>query len=340
MVSISTFAAMIFTLTAAFFLPAIVLVVLCAARRVPWKSALAGLFTYLVIQYLLRLPLLSLLYRVDTVANFMDTLVGSGLVMGLSAAIFEAGSRWLIGSKLLGRKRDLTARDALGYGLGHGLADAIVVVGVSAASNLMLAFSIHNNNFLDYITKQSLSQEQAMRIYSVITGTPAIKFAASGIERMMVMVLQIAFTFLVFYGIRQKKSRYFWLAFGGHFLLNFGISLMTPHGIWMGEGFIFLLTMLTVVGCMPLVSHFRQMDRVELPAEGMPQEESPEGLLEGETAEGSLLEEGAETAESEEPVLTAEPEEAAETEEPEEVEEPNRDLPQTEEEEEKENPDR
>ena len=70
MVSAGSILAMIFTLTAAFFLPIIGAVVLCAAGRLSWRSLITGFFFYAVLQALFRLPVLWLIYKIPAVQSF------------------------------------------------------------------------------------------------------------------------------------------------------------------------------------------------------------------------------------------------------------------------------
>ena len=56
MVSPWSIAAMVFTLAAAIFAPILLLAVLCAAKILSWKSAIAGFFLYASCQTCLRLP--------------------------------------------------------------------------------------------------------------------------------------------------------------------------------------------------------------------------------------------------------------------------------------------
>lgn len=254
MVSIGSILGMIFTITVAFFLPVIVIVVLCAAGRLRWKSVLTGFFLYAVAQTFLRLPALWALYHIPGVSSFAYNLAGNGVIMGVTAALFEEGARYA-GGRWLGRRgRCLTGGDALGYGLGHSVAETFFLMGASNFSTLMLAFSINNTGLAGY--GDLFGQEQAMQVYQALTGTPALQFAAGGVERTLYTVIQVAFTALVFYAIRTKQWKYIGLAAGGHFVLNFGIALLQPHGVWVGEAYILLCAVFMAVLALPLLRRF------------------------------------------------------------------------------------
>ena len=232
MVPFSSIAGMMFTIIAAFFVPVIGAIVLCAAGRLRWKAVIAGFFFYGLSQALLRLPLLWLFYQIPGMTSFVySNLPGNALVMGLSAALSEECMRYVGARFAMGRRgQPVTGRDALGYGLGHSIAETFFVMGLTAFTNLMLAFALNQTGLSGYA--EQFGQEEALQVYQVLTGTPALQFAAGGVERLLYTLVQICLTALVFYGVRRKNWRYPLLAAGAHFLFIAGVSLMQPHGVW------------------------------------------------------------------------------------------------------------
>lgn len=255
MVSPWSLAAMIFTLAAAVFAPIILIVVLCAAKLVSWKSAISGFFFYALCQVCLRLPLLWLAYRVPGLRSLAYSILGTACLMALSALLAEQVAR-LAGGRLLGRGRQLTAWDALGYGLGHCVAETFFVMGLTGFTNLMLAFSLNNTGLAGY--GEEFGQQAAMQVYQTLTGTPPAQFAAGGLERAAYLLIQPGLALLVFYSLRVKKKRYFALAAALHFFLIFGVTLMQPFGLWAGEGYILLVAGLIAALCYPLLRRWRQ----------------------------------------------------------------------------------
>lgn len=172
MVSVGSILAMIFTLTAAFFLPIIGAVVLCAAGRLSWRSLITGFFFYAVLQALFRLPVLWLIYKIPAVQSFAYSLVGNALLMAITTAFFETAARFLGGRLVLGRKgRSITPSDSIGYGLGYSIAETFFLMGLSYFGNLMLAFALNQNGLSNY--SEVFGQEAAVQVYQVLTGTPA-----------------------------------------------------------------------------------------------------------------------------------------------------------------------
>ncbi len=273
MVSSWSIAAMVFTLAAAIFVPAILLAVLCAAKILPWKSAVAGFFLYAFFQTCMRLPLLWLAYRAPGLQRLAYSAAGSACLMAFSAALAEAGAR-LAGGWFLGRGgRRLSARDALGYGIGHCIAETFFVMGIASFTNLALAFALNNAGLAGY--SQAFGQQAAIEVYQTLTNTPSIQFAAGGLERTAYLLIQPGLTLLVFYGLRVGRKRYIALAAGLHFLLVLGVALMQPHGLWAGECYILLAAGLIFALCQPLLRRYWRADQGNLDERAEQKKESP-----------------------------------------------------------------
>lgn len=257
MVSPWSIAAMVFTLAAAIFAPILLLTVLCAAKILSWKSAIAGFFLYAACQTCLRLPLLWLAYQAPGLGRLGA--VGGACLMALSAVLAEEGAR-LAGGKFLSRGGGrLGARDALGYGLGHCVAETFFVMGIASFTNLALAFALNNTGLAGY--SQAFGQQAALEVYQTLTNTPPLQFAAGGLERAAYLVIQPGLTLLVFYGLRAGRKRYIALAAGIHFLLVMGTALMQPHGLWAGECYILLAAGLIFSLCRPLLERYWRADQ-------------------------------------------------------------------------------
>ena len=265
LVEIGSLLGMLFTLVVAFFLPCIVTVVLCGAKALRWRSVIVGFLVYGLAQTCLRLPALWLLYRIPAVAEWSHSLLGYGLVMGVTAALFEEGGRLLGGKFGLGKKRLPTARDALGYSLGHGLAETFFLLGMSTFSNLMLAFSINNTGLAGY--GELFGYEQAQQVYDVLTTTSPWAFAAGGLERMLYLAIQVALTLLVFYGLRQRRWKYCALAAGVHLALTGGVALLQPHGMLVAEIYIALVAVFLAAITWPVLQKFIGLDRQQMEEE-------------------------------------------------------------------------
>ena len=141
----------------------------------------------------------------------------------------------------------------------------------------MLAFALNQTGLSGYA--EQFGQEEALQVYQVLTGTPALQFAAGGVERLLYTLVQICLTALVFYGVRRKNWRYPLLAAGAHFLFIAGVSLMQPHGVWMGEGYVLVFAVMMAALCLPVLRRLWRMDEkkgLEKPEESAEQPQTKE----------------------------------------------------------------
>lgn len=169
---------------------------------------LVGMLGFLIAQPVLRLNLLGVLgANADWFKLFPYTnLVGYFVFMGLTAGIFEEFARWL-GMGIF-RKGRVSWMDGVAYGLGHG--------GVEAAW-IFLA--------------QVLPGLQSGQV------SAGWNLAIGAWERVFTMMVQIGLTFVVLYGLKQKKIRWLGVAIVMHGVVDF---LIIIGNVWILEGLIAL----------------------------------------------------------------------------------------------------
>ena len=246
-----------------------------------------------MLQALFRLPVLWLIYKIPAVQSFAYSLVGNALLMAITTAFFETAARLLGGRLVLGRKgRSITPSDSIGYGLGHSIAETFFLMGLSYFGNLMLAFALNQNGLSSY--SEVFGQEAAVQVYQVLTGTPALEFAAGGVERIFYTIIQIVLTGLVFHGLRRRSMKPVLLAALAHFLTVFGTAILQPHGVWVGEVYIFLMAMVLLLGPAPMLWPRRKAPVIP---EGMEELSAPEEMAETEKTEAAETEETQEEGE-------------------------------------------
>ena len=101
-------------------------------------------------------------------------------------------------------------------------------------------------------------------------------------ERIFYTIIQIVLTGLVFHGLRRRSMKPVLLAALAHFLTVFGTAILQPHGVWVGEVYIFLMAMVLLLGLAPMLWPRRKAPAVP---EGMEEPLAPEELEKAETEE-------------------------------------------------------
>ena len=125
-----------------FLVPIVLLVVLLVRRMVSSKPLALGFAAFGVSQLVLRIPLLSVLGLWQPYVDWATAHMWLQLLLvgGLSAGLFEETAR-LGGACLLNRK-GFTYKDVISFGLGHGLCEVILLVGLSQISSMATTLAI------------------------------------------------------------------------------------------------------------------------------------------------------------------------------------------------------
>lgn len=168
----------------------------------------------------------------------------------LMAGIFEETARFIFFNIL--RKKHRGIETALSYGVGHGGIEAILLVGVSMISNIVISMSI-NSGAIEAMKSglggAALTQLNA-QIEALLTTAPYM-FLIAGEERLAAIAIQIALSVIVFYSVRQRDK--WWLfpaAIALHAIIDIPAAMMQAgvlHNIFAVEGFVGLGAILLVV---------------------------------------------------------------------------------------------
>ncbi len=199
--------------------PAVIAAIMVKKYKASWKAFLVGAIVFTVSQPLLRIPLLKQLENSTDFILFTYSMpVLYFIVLGFSAGVFEETGRYL-GLRFF-LKDKLSWENGVVFGLGHGGAEAILIVGVNY---LQLLFGL--------MTGQSVDQ---------VANIPSYLFLAGGLERILVVTAHVGMTMLVLYAVKYEKKIYFLYALLFHTLIDITIPIMRQAGVhlnvWGSEG--------------------------------------------------------------------------------------------------------
>lgn len=212
---------------------------------------LLGALGFAVPQILIRMPVLQLLSANSGFVAFAQShMILYGLGLAFTAGLFELAGRYAVA--LLLRKR-LTCRRALAAGLGHGGIEAMVLIGLSYISNIVLMLMIRSGADLS----------QAQTAVQTLIATPAGLFLLAGFERLLAMTGHVAMSMLVCYGVRTgKKLPCVLLCLGMHTLMDSTacISMFIGRGLSQTVAYWIIYAILTAIGVVSLLL-IREMHR-------------------------------------------------------------------------------
>jgi len=217
----------LFTILSSLVLPIGAAVFLCVRRNGIWKPLIFGGLTFVVFQVLIRIPII---HSVLPNAGWFITMnhtqpVVFALFMGGTAGLVEEFGRYVMMRLFL--KKNLRFIDGIGFGIGHGGIEAILMAGIGAVKLLLTDIDSVN---------------------------PALMFAG-GLERIAAMVCHVGWSVMVMKSVRENKIGWLLMAFGTHTVLDTIVGL--GMGIWVTEAFLMLCMALMIVY---IIYEFRKGD--------------------------------------------------------------------------------
>lgn len=264
---VSTFAVfnMIVTAVLVFGLP--VAVIFIFRKKGMVTAMLAGSMGFILGSQVFRTPIVQLILSSSAGQSIMNNPLLYALLLGVSAAVFEFGGRII--SMFYIRKRFSDKEHILGVGVGHGVIEAIFIVGLTYINNILLAMWINDGSVYNLVTETVTREMIDQLVVTMTTANPWI-FLMAGIERLMTVVIHVALTFLVFQGLRSKKYLpFFGAAIGAHALLDTMTALFSLWGvsIWLIELFVFAFMWLAIY---VVVIFWKRMKQAEQLQESLP----------------------------------------------------------------------
>lgn len=214
-VSAYKIAGMILTLVLSVGLP--ISLIVWHARRSGTSSGVVGAFFmgmagFFVPQICVRIPLLSFISQTDCYKEFASAhFVPYALTLAFTAALFELTGRYGV-LKMLQRK-ELTYQKGIAAGIGHGGIEAMLLVGLSMISNIVIAV-IFNNGMADTIKTMVMTSgaDEATATASLaqmedqLVNQPAILFYLGGYERILAIAGHIMMTFVLCHFMMKKQT--------------------------------------------------------------------------------------------------------------------------------------
>lgn len=184
-------AACIFSVFCSLILPLGCALALCIRKRTLIRPLLLGAACFTVFQLFIRLPILQLV--LPKMAWFALMSAAQPLLycsfLGVTAGLFEELGRYIVMALFM--KKRLSAAAGIGFGLGHGGIEAILLVGINSAAALFMAPMAEPGMIL-----------------------------AGGVERLSAMLMHVAWSVLVMKSLRDRKPLLLLWAVLGHTLVD------------------------------------------------------------------------------------------------------------------------
>lgn len=227
MISASVIAAFAVAAVMTCVFPVVLLVVLCLRHKIDQKPMWIGAAAFFVSQLCLRLPILSALGTQGWYVSFTKNTVPYFLVMAFTAGLFEESARYVGARVLLKDRRSF--RDAVSFGLGHGICEAVLLVGLTECSNLAACLMINSGAL-------SASAPAAKTVVDALLAVAPSTVYLAIWERVFTVLFHVFATVLIFKGVREKKIRFYWYALAAHTAVDAGSAFLLRFGnVWVSE---------------------------------------------------------------------------------------------------------
>ncbi len=194
------------------------------------KASFKSLIVGGLVMFVFALTIESLIHQLVFQTSIGKTIQGNILLYalygGFMAALFEETGRYLAFQTVL--KKDLeNDGNALGYGIGHGGIEMIMIYGFTMIGNLVMINMINNGS----ITSLLAQSEELEPVIATLIETPASYYLLGFMERISAFLLQIALSIFVWIAVKKKRFHYYLLAFMIHFLVDACVVLLVQNGM-------------------------------------------------------------------------------------------------------------
>lgn len=209
MVGTLTFVGLFFSIILSTILPIVAIIVFAAKNKGKklWSAWLIGAAGFVVFQLIIRVPILSLFAAQEWYTTFTtEHTIIYFAALAFTAGLFEVAGRYIT-AKLI--SKELTYKRAIAAGLGHGSIEAILIVGISLISYIVIGIMINQGGFETIIQQVEATGTDSSALYTLqdqLVSQPSILFFASGFERFLTIIAHTAMTTIVCYFVSKKKD--------------------------------------------------------------------------------------------------------------------------------------
>lgn len=244
MVSTYSIIFMVFSLVISILFPVGLVIYFYKKTRISMSFVIAGALVFFITQIVIRIPALSFLSTQSWFKSFSSKILLYSLFLGLTAGVFEEVGRFL-GFKLLPKDR-LEWKNGIAFGLGHGGIEAVILLGFASINNIVYSLFINAGVFNEVI-KPLMPGNTSQMIKSQLINTPSYMFAIGGIERIFAIIIQVAFSLIVMYGIVSRKPVFLIYAILLHTLVDMPLPLLSKVSIWVSELYLLLMAVIALL---------------------------------------------------------------------------------------------
>lgn len=237
----SSIICMMITLITVFVIPALLVIYVARKEKKNLRSILIGALTFTIAVLLFESGVNAFIFQTPLGNVLKNNLIAYALFGGLMAGLFEESGRYFAYRHLMKKEQDYDS--AFAYGVGHGGIEAILLVGFTYISNLMLIHTLQTGNINELVA----ATPELETVIQIFNTTPAFLYLIAGVERIFAIGLHLALSLLVFHAYQTKQKKYLFVSMGIHAFVNFGSVLLSSQSVIMSELFLLCIVGTVIV---------------------------------------------------------------------------------------------
>jgi uncharacterized membrane protein YhfC len=209
-----------------------------------WMIFLYGALFFVIAQ-IIHIPLLYLIQPAYTswlrsaTSHPALILAGLAIFLGLMAGIIEEVIRYLALSRFFPKKSlNLTRERTLLFGTGWGGIESIFVA-LTLLTTFLSYIIVTSGSLESLLVSANITDPAQLAALDVLKNLTPGDIIPGLVERMMTLILQIAFSFIIFLAIWKERWIFLIGAISWHAAIDAMVVYMAPaYGIWPTEAFI------------------------------------------------------------------------------------------------------
>jgi uncharacterized membrane protein YhfC len=206
-----------FSILLSFLLPVGLIIYFYKKEKVGIKTVVFGALTWIIFAQVFEQIVHYVVFTKTPLIQWPWLFAIYGAMM---AGIFEEVGRFVVFKKFLKDKQ--AWKDGMAFGLGHGGVESILL-GTIGSIQILTTIQMVSNGTFNQATL-GVGPEEFIQIKNLLFGPPWI-FLMIGVERALTLIVHIAFTLIVLYGVRKNNIQYLFLAIFLHAFLDFFAAL-------------------------------------------------------------------------------------------------------------------
>lgn len=171
----------------------------------------------------------------NPVSRFINGNTAAYVIYGIAmAGIFEECGRYILIKCFM--KKYMTRENSVMYGIGHGGAEVLTVSLLAIVNYLVIAVIANTQGMEQMMQMLNLAGDtsgQTQMLLEVLQNYGASDSFWMIFERLICMGLHISLTVVVYYGVKNRKIRYMWLAVLAHAVFDIFAALYQKGAVSM-----------------------------------------------------------------------------------------------------------